>query len=109
METPPTLPPAPPEPLGKPFFITLLAPVASMALAALASLGGKDAEEFSFGLSILTLPAMLVCSIICGVMVGKRKGGGMGFLAFLGFQVLYIAVAFGGCAAVLSNQPMNFH
>jgi hypothetical protein len=80
-----------------------------MALAVIASLSGKGSESFAFGLSVLSLPVMLVCSIICAVWVGQRKGGGMGFLAFLGIQVFYIAVAFGGCAAVLNNHPMNFH
>ena len=109
METPPELPPQPLPPLGKAFYVTLLGPVVSMGFAALFSLGGKDLEGLSYGLSLLTLPFMLVCSIVCAVMIGKRKGGGMGFLGFLGIQGFYIAVAFGGCAAVLSNQPMNFH
>lgn len=108
METPPALPPTLRPPLGKAFYITLLAPVASMGLAALAGLGGKDTEGFSFGLSLLTMPVMLVCAIVCAVMVGQRKGGGMGFAAFLGFVVLYIAVAFGGCAAILSNNRLDF-
>jgi len=109
METPPELPPTSPRPYGKGFFILLLCPVVMMGIAALASLAGKDAEGISFGLSLLTLPVMLICSIVCAVWIGKRKGTGMGFLGFVGIQVLYIAVAFGGCAAVLSNQPLNFH
>lgn len=108
METPPELPAKERPPLGKAFFMVLLGPVASMGIAALASLGGKDAEGLSFGLSLFTLPAMLVCSILCAVWIGQRKGGGMGFLSFLGIQVVYIAVAFGGCAAVLNNQPLSF-
>jgi hypothetical protein len=107
METPPALPPNPPPPLGKAFVITLLGPVLAMGIAALASLGGKDTEGLSFGLSILALPAMLVCSIICAVWVGQRKGGGMGFLAFLGIQVFYIAVATAGCAAVVGKMDFR--
>jgi hypothetical protein len=109
MEPPPDLPRKTPLPLGKKFVITLLCPVAGMAVAALASLGGRDAEGMAYGLSILSLPVMLFCSIICAVWIGQRRGAGMGFLGFLGIQVFYIAVAFGGCAAVLSNRPMNFH
>jgi len=109
METPPELPPPSPQPLGKAFYITLLGPVAAMGFAALASLVGKAAEGLSFGLSLFTLPAMLVCSIICAAWIGRRKGAGMGFLAFFCIQVLYVGVAVGGCSAVLANNPLNFH
>lgn len=81
-----------------------------MALAVgIAAAGGRNGGGGDWGipLSFLALFAMLVCSIICAVMVGKREGGGMGFLTFVGIQVLYIGVAFAGCATVASG--MSFH
>jgi hypothetical protein len=80
METPPPTPDAKP-PLSLAFFITLFAPIASMAVAAACSaIGGRNSDLQGFGLllSMATLVAMLVCSIVCAVMVGKRSGGGIG-------------------------------
>jgi hypothetical protein len=107
METPPALPPTSRPPLGKKFAFILLGPVVAMALAAALSAGGKDLEGMAFGLSMISLLAMLVCSIICAVWVGRRQGSGLGFLTFLGIQVFYIAVAFAGCAALVGK--MDFH
>ena len=107
METPPDLPSTSPPLLGKKFCFTLLGPVAGMALAAAFSMGGKDTEGVSFGLSLFSVIAMLICSIICAIWVGQRKGGGLGFLAFLGIQVFYIAVAFAGCAAVVGKMDFK--
>jgi hypothetical protein len=41
------------------------------------------------------------------VMVGKRKGGGIGFLAFLGIQILYIGVAFAGCVTLADGMSFR--
>ncbi len=112
METSPPTPEAKP-PLSRAFFITLLAPIApiaSMAVAAACSaLGGRNSNVQGFGmlLSLATLVALLVCSIVCAVMVGKRSGGGIGVLTFLAIQVIYVAVAFAGCAA--TTAKLNFH
>ena len=107
MESPPPLPA--PEPLGRAFWILLVAPVASMALAAgIAAIGGDNAAGgFGVILSLATLLAMLVCSILCAITVGKRKGLGLGVLTFLGIQIVYIGVAFAGCASMMNG--MNFH
>ena len=107
METPPELPPTSRPLLGKKFCFTLLGPVVGMAIAAAISTAGKDAESASFGLSILSILSMLVCSIICAIWVGQRKGGGLGFLAFLGIQVFYITVACAGCAAVVGKMDFR--
>ena len=110
METPPELPPTPRPPLGRTFVWTLLAPVASMGLAAAisaASTRNSSGEGLGMVLSMLTLPAMLVCSILCAVWVGQRKGGGMGFLAFLGIQIFYIAVACAGCAVTVGKMDFR--
>ena len=109
METPPPIPDAKP-PLSRAFFMTLLAPIASMAVAAACSvLGGRNSELQGFGqlLSMATLVAMLVCSIVCAVMVGRRSGGGIGVLTFIGIQVIYVAVAFAGCVTAIGQ--LNFH
>ena len=107
MDTPPPLPE--PKPLGPLFYILLLGPIALMAIAALVALaeGRNRANDWSLPVSLLALPVMLVCSIICAVMVGRRKSVGYGFLTFLGIQVVYIGVAFAGCATVLDG--MSFH
>lgn len=109
METPPPTPDAKP-PLGRAFYAWLLAPVVSMAVAAAASaIGGRNSELQGFGmlLSLATLVAMLVCSIVCAVMVGKRQGGGIGVLTFVGVQVIYVSVAFAGCAVAMAK--LDFH
>ena len=80
METPPPTPEAKP-PLGRTFYLWLFAPVASMAVAAAVSAaGGRNSslEGFGFVVSLLSLLAMIACSVVCAVMVGKRKGGGLG-------------------------------
>jgi hypothetical protein len=109
MENPPPLPDSK-APLGRTFFILLFAPVASMALAAVCPwLGGRNSglEGFGVVLSLASLLAMLVCSILCAVTVGKRNGAGLAVLTFLGIQVLYIAVACGGCAAVVGKMDFR--
>ncbi len=109
MEVPPKIPDSKP-PLGRAFYILLFAPVASMGCAAVCpTLGGRNSglEGFGMMLSMATLFAMLVCSILCAVMVGKRSGGGLGVLTFVGIQVLYIAVAFAGCAAVVGKMDFR--
>ena len=108
METPPPL--QGPKPLGRTFYIILFAPIAAMALAVgIAVAGGRKGGGGDFGvsLSFLALFAMLVCSIICAVMVGKRKGGGIGFLAFLGIQILYIGIAFAGCVTLADGMSFR--
>ncbi len=107
MDTPPPLPE--PKPLGPLFYILLIGPLAVMGIAALIALaGGRNrADDWSIPLSVLSLPVMLVCSIICAVMVGRRKSAGYGILTFIGIQVVYIGVAFAGCATVMSG--MSFH
>ena len=103
MESPPSLPP---KPLGRAFYILLVAPVASMMLAAALSVFKSSVGDLGVMLSLATLFVMLVCSIICAVMVGKCKGAGSGFLAFVGIQILYIGIAFAGCSTVMQ---VNFH
>ena len=108
MDSPPPLPD--PKPLGRTFWILLLAPIGSMALAAgLSAIFGNDSPDGGAGmlLSMVTLPVMLVCSILCAVMVGKRKGAGLGILTFIGIQIVYIGVGFAGCATVMIG--VNFH
>ena len=81
-----------------------------MALAVgIAVAGGRNRGGGDLGvpLSFLALFAMLVCSIICAVMVGKRKGGGIGFLAFLGIQILYIGIAFAGCVTLADGMSFR--
>ena len=117
MDTPPPLPPEEPEappipkpPLGRAFFIILLSPIAIMAIAALtATVGGRNSDLQGFGMfvSMICLPIMLVCSIICAILVGQKRSGGMGVLAFVGIQVIYIAVAFGGCATVMTKMDFR--
>ena len=108
-ETPPPIP-DPKPPLGRAFYIWLFAPVVSMAVAAAASTaGGRNSDLQGFGmlLSMGTLVAMLVCSIVCSVMAGKRKGGGIGVLTFIGIQVIYISVAFAGCALAIGKMDFR--
>ncbi len=108
METPPPL--QEPKPLGRTFYIILFSPIAAMALAVgIGVAGGRNGAGGDLGvpLSFLALFAMLVCSIICAVMVGKRKGGGIGFLAFLGIQILYIGVAFAGCVTLADGMSFR--
>ena len=106
MDNPPPLPDK--KPLGRTFFILLLAPIGLMALAAAASfVDHANLGDFGVMLSWGALLGMLTCSIICAVMAGKRWGGWMGFLMFVGIQVLYIGVSIAGCATVMSG--MNFH
>ena len=98
------------KPLGRTFYVVLFSPIAVMALAVgIGAAGGRNGGGGDLGipLSFLPLLAMLVCSIICAVMVGKRKGGGIGFLAFLGIQVLYVGVAFAGCATLADGMSFR--
>ena len=109
METPPPIPDAKP-PLGRAFYFWLFAPVISMALAAAASAAGghnSGPEGFGFVVSVLSLLGMIACSVVCSVMVSKRKGGWFGALTFIGIQVVYVAVAFAGCATMIGK--MDFH
>jgi len=79
----------------------------ALAVGIAAAAGRNDGGDLGIPLSFLALFAMLVCSIICAVMVGKRKGGGIGFLTFVGIQVLYIGVAFAGCATLASGMSFR--
>lgn len=109
METPPPTPDAKP-PLGRAFYIWLLSPLASMAVAAAAAAAGgrnSDLQGFGMVLSMATLVAMLVCSIVCSVMVGKRQGGGIGVLTFIGIQVIYVSVACAGCAVTIGKMDFR--
>lgn len=58
-------------------------------------------------LSLATLIAMLVCSIFCSVMVGRRHGGGIGVLTFIGIQVIYVSVACAGCAMAVGKMDFR--
>jgi peptidoglycan/LPS O-acetylase OafA/YrhL len=106
VDSPPSLPN--PKPLGPVFWILLVAPIAAMGVAVLiAHAGGRHSPDDSgVALSFLSLLAMLVCSIICAVMVGRRRGTGLGFLTFIAIQVVYLATAFAGCGMV--SQGMSF-
>jgi hypothetical protein len=109
METPPPIP-DPQPPLGRGFYIWLLAPVASMAVAAAAPvIGGRNSglEGFGVVLSLISMVGMIACSVVCAVMVGKRKGGGLGVLTFLGIQVVYVSVAFAGCVAMIGKMDFR--
>jgi hypothetical protein len=110
MENPPTPPPGTERPLGRAFFILFYAPIGVMALAAAASSIGERhgaLQDFGMSVSLLNLPGMLICSIICAVIAGIRRTVGFGFATFLGIQVVYIAVAFAGCA--VTSQGFNVH
>ena len=105
IETPPPTPEAKP-PLGRKFYLWLFAPVISMGVAAAASAAGgrnSDLQGFGMVLSLLSLLAMIACSVVCSVMVGKRKGGGLGVLTFIGIQVIYVSAAFAGCATMVGK------
>ena len=113
METPPPSPDAKP-PLGRTFYLWLFAPVLSMAVATAASAaasaaGGhnSDLEGFGFVVLVLSLLGMIACSVVCSVMVGKRKGGGLGVLTFIGIQVIYVSAAFAGCATMVGKMDFR--
>ncbi|MCE9612186.1 MAG: hypothetical protein K8R23_18470 [Chthoniobacter sp.] len=109
MEAPPPIPNAKP-PLTRAFYLWLCVPVASMVLAAaLSAAGGRNSALEAFGtlLSFVSVAAMVVGSIVCSVMVGKRKGGWIGMLTFIGIQVVYVAVAFAGCAAMIGRMDFR--
>ena len=109
METPPPTAEAKP-PLGRAFYIWLFAPVASMSVAAAASAaGGRNSDLQGFGtvLSLLSLLAMIACSVVCSVMVGRRKGGGLGVMTFIGIQVIYVSVACAGCAVAVGKMDFR--
>lgn len=109
MEPPPPTPDAKP-PLGRAFYLMLFAPVATMAVASAASAaGGRNSglEGFGMVVSLLSLLGMIACSVVCSVMVGKRKGGWLGVLTFLGIQVIYISVARAGCAVAVGKMDFR--
>ena len=109
METPPPTPGAKP-PLGRTFYLCLFAPVVFMAVGAAASaIGTTNNGMDSLGLviSLLSLLGMIACSVVCSVMVGKRQGGWLGVLTFIGIQVVYVAVAFAGCAAMIGKMDFR--
>ena len=109
METPPSSPDAKP-PLGRTFYLWLFAPVLSMAVATAAlAVGARNGglEGFGFVISLLSLLAMIACSVVCSVMVGKRKGGGLGVLTFIGIQVNYVSAAFAGCATMVGKMDFR--
>ena len=109
METPPPTPGAK-LPLGRTFYLCLFAPVVFMAVGAAASaIGTTNNGMDSLGLvvSLLSLLGMIACSVVCSVMVSKRKGGWFGVLTFIGIQVVYVAVAFAGCAAMIKGMDFR--
>lgn len=95
METPPDNRP----PLGKAFLLTFLGPLFCIAIAAALPAVTHRLDE-GVALWFLTLPVMVICSIICGAIIGCRSGAGIGFLSFLGIIIFYAGVALAGCAAV---------
>lgn len=107
METPPPLPGE--KPLGRTFYILLIGPLVAMGVAvAISKLAPKgDLSDLGLPLSWLAMLAMLVCSIICAVIIGKRKNAWLGVLTFVGIQVLYLSVCFAGCGYMM--QGVNFH
>jgi len=98
----------PPLPLGRTFYILLIAPLSIMGLAlAVDQIGGHNsANDWGMPISCLALLAMFVCSIICAVIVGKRRTVGLAILTFIGIQVVYVSVAFAGCGLLM--QGMSF-
>ena len=106
MDSPP--PPPDPKPFGRAFYILLFAPIVAMAVAAgVAWLDGGELGDFGILLSWVAMAAMLVCSIICSIMAGRRWGGWLGLVAFVCIQGLYIGVIFAGCTTIVAG--MNFH
>jgi hypothetical protein len=108
MENPPPLPG--PKPLGRTFYILLLAPIAGMAVSAGLSVIGDHkgpAGDGGMMLSWLALLAMFVCSILCAIIAGKRWNAWIGVLMFVGVQIVYIGVACAGCATIM--EGVNFH
>lgn len=109
METPPPTPNTKP-PLGRAFFIWLLAPVVTMAVATtIFATDNRNSELQGFGMIVswLSLLAMIGCSVVCSMMVGKRRGGLSGVLTFLGIQVIYVSVAVAGCATMLGTMGLH--
>jgi hypothetical membrane protein len=107
MDSPPPLPEK--RPLGRTFFILFFAPIIVMAISAgvgLTAERNSNLQGLGVALWAFDHHALLVCSIICAMMVGQRRNPGLGVLTFFGIQVIYIAVAFGGCIANL--QKMDF-
>ena len=96
-------------PLGRTFYITILAPLAPLALCLLTSLGAGSSKgsDASLGFLFCALPVMLGCSIAGAIMVGKRKSVPLGILTFFGLQVLYIGVAFAGCVSSFSHMDFK--
>jgi hypothetical protein len=107
MDTPPPLPGK--KPLGQTFYILLLSPLLVMGIAvALAKLGSTGStRDLGIPLSWLAMLGMWVCSILCAVIVGKRKNAWLGVLTWLGIQVVYLSVTFAGCDTM--TRGMNFH
>jgi hypothetical protein len=78
-----------------------------MAVAALAGIiaeRNSALQSFAMVLSMVDLLAMLVCSIMCSVVAGQRKGAGWGVLTFICLQVLYITIGFAGCALTFGRM-----
>jgi hypothetical protein len=102
METPPALPPSK-LPLGRQFYLLLLAPLGLMALSACC----LDTEPLASILISLTSLTTLVCSIILARLLGRRlsKPGGspaiLSVLLFIGLQLFYGICFFLGCTAVI--------
>ena len=108
MDTPPALPPPLP-PLGRTFYLTILAPLVPLALCFITSAGTGNSKDSSAPLAFLfcALPVMLGCSIAGAIMLGKRKGVPLGILTFFGLQVLYIGVAFAGCVSSFTHMDFR--
>jgi hypothetical protein len=88
------------------FVPTLLAPLAPLLLCIAINLSDSRAANNSpvpWILLFLSLGLMLACSIACAILVGKRKGVGLGILTFFGTQVVYISLAFAGCVSSFSH------
>lgn len=68
-------------------------------------IGTWNSGFMRLGQQILVLNGwgMLLCAIVCAVMMGRRHGVGWGIVAFLGTVVLYGAVTYAGCAALLQQ------
>jgi hypothetical protein len=55
----------------------------------------------------LAMFAVAVSPIACGIIVGTRRGIGVGGLTFLGVLMLYVAIAFAGCMLVLQRSDRD--
>jgi hypothetical protein len=91
----------PPSDDDRPFWIAFYAPIALFVLALVLGAAGQGGGGAVF--FWLAAFAAAVSPIVCGIIVGTRRGIGAGVLTFLGVLMLYVAIAFAGCMLVLRS------